>query len=157
MFTEGKIDGVIVRELSRFSDHRGWLIEIFRADESPKELMPLMAYVSETHPNTARGPHEHVEQTDRFAFLGPSNFKVYLWDTRETSSTFGRRMTLVAGADRPAVVVIPPGVVHAYKNIGSVPGWVMNCPNRLYRGPGRNQPVDEIRHEDSPESRFVLD
>lgn len=54
-------------------------------------------------------------------------------------------------------VVIPPGVVHAYKNIGSVDGVVMNFPDRLYAGPGRTEPVDEIRHEDDPESPFKID
>jgi dTDP-4-dehydrorhamnose 3,5-epimerase len=34
---------------------------------------------------------------------------------------------------------------------------VFNCPNRLYKGPGRKEPVDEIRHEDDAHSRFRLD
>jgi dTDP-4-dehydrorhamnose 3,5-epimerase len=53
-------------------------------------------------------------------------------------------------------VVIPPGIVHAYRNVGKVAGLVVNCPNRLYRGEGRHDPVDEIRHEDDPKSVFRL-
>jgi dTDP-4-dehydrorhamnose 3,5-epimerase len=34
---------------------------------------------------------------------------------------------------------------------------VFNSPNRLYKGPGRNEPVDEIRHEDQADSPFALD
>jgi dTDP-4-dehydrorhamnose 3,5-epimerase len=52
---------------------------------------------------------------------------------------------------------VPPGVVHAYKNIGSEPGLVFNCPNRLYKGPGRKDPVDEIRHEADKDTPFRLD
>ena len=54
-------------------------------------------------------------------------------------------------------VIIPAGVVHAYRNVGTEPGVVFNCPNRLYKGPGRRYPVDEIRHEDDPASPFRLD
>jgi dTDP-4-dehydrorhamnose 3,5-epimerase len=64
---------------------------------------------------------------------------------------------LLVGGDNPTVVTIPPGVVHAYHNVGAVPGWVINAPNRLYRGHGKQSPVDEIRHEDEPNTPFVLD
>ena len=40
-----------------------------------------------------------------------------------------------------AVLVIPAGVVHAYRNVGNEPGVVFNCPNRMYKGPGRKEPV----------------
>jgi dTDP-4-dehydrorhamnose 3,5-epimerase len=55
------------------------------------------------------------------------------------------------------LVVVPPGVVHAYSNVGTGPGWVFNCPDRLYKGTGRKEPVDEIRHELDPQSPFKLD
>ncbi len=56
-----------------------------------------------------------------------------------------------------ASVIIPPGVVHAYKNIGTVDGLVYNAPNKLYAGTGKKQPVDEIRYEDDDNSRFNVD
>jgi dTDP-4-dehydrorhamnose 3,5-epimerase len=156
-FTDGPIDGVLLRPLKKLADARGWLVELFRADELPAECLPAMAYVSETLPGVARGPHEHAEQTDCFAFVGPGEFTLYLWDARPASPTFGRRMKLVVGADNPQTVVIPPGVVHAYKNTGAVAGWVFNAPNRLFAGAGRRGPIDEIRHEDRAESPFVID
>jgi dTDP-4-dehydrorhamnose 3,5-epimerase len=64
---------------------------------------------------------------------------------------------VVVGASNPAAVWIPPGVVHAYRNIGTVPGLVFNAPNRLYAGWGKTEPVDEIRHEDSESGRFPMD
>lgn len=121
-----------------------------------KDAQPVMGYLSMTRPGVARGPHEHREQTDFFAFVGPSDFEVVLWDNRAGSPTFGRRESFVLGASRPATLITPPGVVHAYRNIGKEDGWVLNFPNRLYKGPGRKEPVDEIRHEDDPESSFKL-
>jgi dTDP-4-dehydrorhamnose 3,5-epimerase len=156
-FTPGSIDGVIWKPLKKYHDQRGWLLELFRHDELPPEFHPVMAYISMTEPGVARGPHEHADQADCFCFLGPSSFKFYLWDNRPQSPSYGRMQTEVVGADRPMLLVIPPGVVHAYKNVGGDQGIVFNCPNRLYKGAGRVQPVDEIRHEDDGASPFQLD
>jgi dTDP-4-dehydrorhamnose 3,5-epimerase len=152
----GPIDGVLWRPLAKFKDARGWLCELFRHDELAPEFHPAMAYISETLPGIARGPHEHVDQADCFCFVGPSNFEVVLWDNRPKSATFRAKTTDVAGETRPMLLIIPPGVVHAYRNVGPVAGWVFNCPNRLYRGPGKKEPVDEIRHEADSKSIFQM-
>lgn len=157
MFREGPIHDVVVRPLQPFSDARGWLIEVYREDEMPEAHHPVMSYVSETLPGVVRGPHEHVEQSDYFAFLGPGDFRLYLWDWRESSPTYKNRQTAVVGQSNRAGVIIPPGVVHAYKNIGDGPGWVLNLPNRLYAGRGKQEKVDEIRHENQADSVFVVD
>jgi dTDP-4-dehydrorhamnose 3,5-epimerase len=156
-FRDSPIDGVIIKPLSFYHDRRGWLVELFRQDEVPPEIWPVMTYVSQTLPGVTRGPHEHVDQTDGFAFVGPSDFKLFLWDTRESSQTRGHRTVTVLGASSPAAVWIPPGVVHAYRNIGDIPGLVFNAPNRLYAGWGKKEPVDEIRHEDAAPGVFPLE
>ncbi|MEJ2054576.1 MAG: dTDP-4-dehydrorhamnose 3,5-epimerase family protein [Calditrichaceae bacterium] len=151
-----KISGVIIRELKRYTDDRGWLIELFRHDELERDVYPVMSYISETKPGVARGPHEHIDQTDYFGFIGPSDFDLYLWDNRKNSSTYKKKIQLRVGASKPVVAIVPPGVVHAYKNVGPVPGIVFNAPNRLFAGEGKKEPVDEIRHEDDPDSIFKL-
>jgi dTDP-4-dehydrorhamnose 3,5-epimerase len=156
-FRSGEIDGVVIRELSRHSDDRGWLAELFRSDETPHEMLPVMGYVSSTEPGVVRGPHEHREQSDHFCFVGPSTFRIYLWDNRRGSATFGITSVLEAGAEQPKSMIIPPGVVHAYRNIGTTAGWVFNLSNRLYAGEGRKEEVDEIRHENDPNTMFKLD
>ncbi len=155
-YQPGEIEGVIIRRLQRYEDARGWLAEVFRQDELPAELWPVMAYVSVTRPGVARGPHEHRHQTDMFCFLGPGTFEVRLWDGRGDSPTYGCSMTLRAGEDDPKVVVILSGVVHGYRNIGSVEALVINLPNRLYRGEGRKEPVDEVWYEDDTGSPFRI-
>jgi dTDP-4-dehydrorhamnose 3,5-epimerase len=157
MFTTGTVRDVVIRDLKKYIDDRGWLLEVFREDEIAAEFMPVMGYVSFTAAGVARGPHEHVDQADCFAFIGPSDFKIYLWDNRKDSPTYMHRQALYAGEDAPRALIIPRGVVHAYKNIGDVPGMVLNFPNRLYAGPGKKEPVDEIRHEVDPQSPYLLD
>jgi dTDP-4-dehydrorhamnose 3,5-epimerase-like enzyme len=156
-YSDGPIDGVVFRPLTPYTDQRGWLMELYREDDLPAEHHPVMAYVSETLPDVARGPHEHADQTDYFAFLGPGDFVLYLWDARPGSPTRGHRIRAAVGQSNPQSVVVPPGVIHAYKNVGTVPGWVFNGPNRLYAGPGKRGPVDEIRHENQADSPYRLD
>lgn len=157
VFVEGPIQGVVVKPILLHSDWRGWLVEIYRQDELPCEIHPVMAYISETLPGVSRGPHEHATQTDCFTFIGPGDFALYLWDIREASPTCGNRIKMNVGQSNEQIVIVPPGVVHAYKNVGTVSGWVINAPNRLYGGAGRQEPVDEIRHENMPDSPFILD
>jgi dTDP-4-dehydrorhamnose 3,5-epimerase len=156
-FRKGIVEGVLWKPLRIYQDNRGWLFELFRRDEVAAEYFPEMTYVSATNPGVARGPHEHRDQADFFWFLGPSNFKLYLWDNRPTAATYGIFQAEIVGVDRPMAVVIPAGIVHAYRNVGQEIGLVYNGPNRLYKGEGRREPVDEIRHEEDPRSPFRLE
>jgi dTDP-4-dehydrorhamnose 3,5-epimerase len=156
-FKDGEIEGVIVKQLTKFVDGRGWLSEFFRGDELPPGFAPAMGYVSVTKPGVARGPHEHVHQADLFCFLGPGDFKIALWDNRQSSATYCNRMELFFGADSPGAVIVPPGVVHGYMCVSAEQGWVINCPDQLYKGRGKTQPADEIRYEADPGSPFVFD
>ena len=156
-FKKGSIENVIIKPLKKYLDERGWLTELFRHDELPHENYPVMAYASVTKAGITRGPHEHEQQSDFFTFMGPSNFKIYLWDNRKLSATFGNRQIVFCGHDSPHSIIIPPGVVHAYKNIGQEPGLVFNAPNRLFAGENKKDVIDEIRHEEDPNSPFVLD
>ena len=151
------IAGVEFKELKKHSDQRGWLSEIFRQDEIDNGKFPVMSYISMTKPGVTRGPHEHKDQTDYICFVGQSSFKIYLWDNRPDSPTTGKFFEFVAVEGGPVSVKIPPGVVHAYKNIGLAEGIIINSPDKLYAGHGKNEPVDEIRYENQPDSRFKLD
>lgn len=157
MFINGPVDGVEIKKLKKYTDERGWLMEVFRKDEIRGEYLPAMSYVSLTRPGVARGPHEHKDQADYFCFVGPSDFKVYLWDNRKDSPTYKNMMTVVAGESDPMVIIVPRKVVHGYKNVGETDGMVINCPNRLFMGEGRKDPVDEVRYENDENSPYKMD
>lgn len=155
-FIDAPIADVHVYPLKKFHDDRGWLAELFRHDEIGEEFWPAMSYISFTRPGVHRGPHEHVDQADLFCFIGPSDFRMRMWDNRPDSPTYMHRMTFIAGASDARAVVVPKGVVHGYMNVGDSDGMVINCPNRLYMGEGKKEPIDEIRHEDDPDSVFKM-
>ena len=152
----GHIVGVDVIPLQAHTDERGSLIETYRTDELNGLLPPVMSYVAYTHPGAIRGPHKHKDQTDRFAFVGPGMFMVRLWDTRTISETVGHVMTIVGGKACPCVVVVPPGIVHAYKNTSRRIGMVINYPDALYAGEDRTGPVDEVRYEEEFPNPFSM-
>lgn len=146
------MDGVLIKELKQFHDERGWLIESFREDEI--DFVPVMSYVSMTRPGVARGPHEHLEQSDYFCFLG--NFRLYLWDNRKDSATYQQHVVFDTKGT-PHIAIVPPKVVHAYRNIGETDALVINMPDKLYKGWDKELPVDEIRYENDPASPYRID
>ncbi|MFZ4648155.1 MAG: WxcM-like domain-containing protein [Patescibacteria group bacterium] len=148
------IDGVKIKSIEKFTDDRGSLAEVFRQDSI--DFHPAMAYLSWTNPGVARGPHEHVYQSDCFAFPGPGNFRLHLWDRREHSETKDEKLELVVGVDYPCVVVVPPGVVHGYKCISTDIAMSINFPDRLYKGLNKEEEVDEIRWENNSESPYKI-
>ena len=143
--------GVVIKSLQSRGDARGHLTELFRSDELPEGFLPGMGYISVTHPGFSRGPHEHVAQTDLFAFVD-GTYELRLWENRPGFDPWSAIISV--GHENPTAVIVPPGVVHGYKNIGASDAYVLNFPDKLYAGPNRSEPVDEIRHEeiDSPYS-----
>jgi dTDP-4-dehydrorhamnose 3,5-epimerase len=148
------IKGVIVTELKKWEDDRGWLSELFRNDET--DYRPVMSYISMTNPGISRGPHEHVHQSDNFIFAGPGEFDLYLWDRREGSETNGEQVTIRVGESNPCSVIVPPGVVHGYICTSDIPAFSINFPDKLYKGEGKAEDIDEIRWEDDEDSPYQI-
>ncbi len=148
------IQDVIVKPLNKNHDERGYLSELFRADEL--NFQPAMSYASFTNPGVIRGPHEHVSQSDCFVFFGPGSFILHLWDRRDNSATKGEKMEINVGEDNPCLVIVPPGVVHGYKCVSTVAALSLNFPDKLYRGVNKQEEVDEIRWEQAVDSPYKI-
>lgn len=149
------IEGIVVKQIGKFEDARGWLAEFWRTDEI--NYRPLMGYLSATKPGVARGPHEHREQSDCFIFLGPGSFELHLWDNRPGSKTIGQYEKMEVGEKNPVFVLVPPGVVHGYKNISDQDAWCINLPDKLYKGEGKKEGVDEVRWEGKADSPYKIE
>ena len=148
------INGVIIKTINKYEDQRGWLSEIYRHDEI--DYAPAMGYISVTKPGVVRGPHEHVYQSDCFIFLGPGSFELHLWDRRDGSETKGEYLKLEVGDNNPSLVIVPPGVVHGYKCVGDKEAYSINLPNKLYKGIGKMDEIDEIRWEEREDSPYKI-
>jgi dTDP-4-dehydrorhamnose 3,5-epimerase len=148
------IKGVVIKKLSKNADDRGWLAEFYRNDET--DFHPVMGYISVTKPGVVRGPHEHVFQSDCFVFAGPGSFELYLWDRRDDSETKDESIRQIFGEDDPAMIIVPPGVVHGYKCVSAESGYCVNLPDKLYRGSNKSENVDEIRWEEKKDSPYKI-
>jgi dTDP-4-dehydrorhamnose 3,5-epimerase-like enzyme len=59
MFRDGTIQGVVVRDIPKHVDERGWLSGVSRTDELDPSYRPVMGYVSMTAPEVVRGTLPH--------------------------------------------------------------------------------------------------
>ena len=135
------IDGVRIQPFALWPDDRGYFLEVLRvgqglAADFPPESTQVSAALS--YHGTIKAFHFHKQQTDCWA---PSMgmFQVALVDLRKGSRTHGLRNTMYVGALRPWQILVPPGVGHGYKVVGTDAGMLVYVTNRLY------DPADEGR------------
>jgi dTDP-4-dehydrorhamnose 3,5-epimerase len=135
------IDGVAIQPLTIWPDDRGYFAEVFRFGKGLVEAYPsatTQVSCALSYPGTIKAFHYHRRQTDFWAPL-VGMFQVGLVDLRQDSRTFGKRNTIYVGQLRSWAILIPPGVGHGYKVIGSDPAVLVYATDRFY------DPSDEGR------------
>jgi dTDP-4-dehydrorhamnose 3,5-epimerase len=135
------IAGVICAPVAIWPDDRGYFLEVQRigvglAANFPKETTQISAALN--YPGIIKAFHFHKHQTDCWT-PAMGMFQVVLIDMRPESATFGRCNTLYVGNLRPWQILIPPGVAHGYKIVGTAPSMLIYATDRFYN------PADEGR------------
>ena len=135
------IAGVRVLPIALWPDDRGYFLEICRfgqglVDQYPAATTQVSAAL--TYPGAIKAFHLHKHQTDVWAVV-QGMFQVALADLRPASPTFGVKNTFYIGQLRSWQLLIPPGVAHGYKVIGTTPAMLVYLTDRLYN------PQDEGR------------
>lgn len=135
------IAGVRVQPIALWPDDRGYFLEVARlgqglVDQFPAATTQVSAAL--TYPGAIKAFHLHKQQTDVWAVV-QGMFQVALVDLRPASPTFGRKNTFYIGQLRSWQLLIPPGVGHGYKVIGTAPAMLVYLTDRLYN------PQDEGR------------
>jgi len=125
------IDGVIVKPLRMIPDERGYLMEMLRADD-PFFKQFGQCYLTAVYPGVVKGWHYHRLQTDHFVCVR-GMAKVVLYDRREASPTQGEVNEFFMGERNNILVVIPPGVLHGMKGIGTELAVIVNTPTHTYK------------------------
>jgi dTDP-4-dehydrorhamnose 3,5-epimerase len=130
----GLIDGVALNTFPLWSDDRGYFLEVMRAGNGPVADFPMAStQVSATlsYPGTIKAFHYHRHQTDCWVPAAGA-LQVALVDLRPESPTYGQRNTIYVGVLRPWQVIIPPGVGHGYKALGTDPSMLIYVTSRFY-------------------------
>ena len=135
------IAGVRLRPYALWPDDRGYFLEVMRAGEDlvadfPAPTVQVSAALS--YPGTIKAFHYHLQQIDCWT-PAAGMFQAVLVDLRRGSPTFGLRNTLYIGKLRPWQLLIPAGVAHGYKVIGTEPAILVYATSRFY------DPSDEGR------------
>jgi len=140
------IAGVKCAPIAVWPDDRGYFLEVQRAGlglngHFPKETTQISAALN--YPGIIKAFHFHRHQTDCWT-PAMGMLQVVLIDLRPESATFGFRNTLYVGNLRPWQILIPPGVAHGYKVVGTGPSLLIYATDRFY------DPSDEgrIPHND---------
>jgi dTDP-4-dehydrorhamnose 3,5-epimerase len=148
----GLISGVQASPLTIRPDDRGYFEEVFRQGQGLARAMAdhkrLQVSAALSYPGTVKAIHYHLRQTDLWTpVLGL--FQVMLYDLRMQSPTFGQTNTLYTGVLRPLQILIPPGVGHGYKVLGTESALLVYATDQFY------DPSDEGRLPwDDPDIRY---
>ena len=139
------IDGVLVEPMQVHPDDRGFFAELARlGSEGIAACMvadgrrQIQISTTLTYPGTIKAIHYHYEQTDLWAPIA-GMLQVFLYDMRRSSKTFGLINTFYVGQLRPWEILIPAGVGHGYKVLGTQPAQLVYFTDRFYN------PKDEGR------------
>lgn len=140
------IEGVRCSPLAIWPDDRGYFLEVQRVGlglvaDFPQETTQISAALN--YPGIIKAFHFHRHQTDCWT-PAMNMLQVVLVDLRPESPTFGWRNTIYVGSLRPWQILIPPGVGHGYKVIGTGPSLLIYATDKFYN------PADEgrIPHDD---------
>lgn len=109
------IEGVVIKELDRHPDERGYFEEVMRVTDS--FFSEAFGQLSRSHmlEGVVKAWHIHKTQVDWW-YVANGKVKVALFDIRENSSTHRKLQELMLGEDAlQAVIKIPPGVAHGLK------------------------------------------
>jgi len=140
------IDGIVVKQLKRHADERGFLMEMLRSDDEVFEKYG-QSYVALNYPGVIRAWHYHAKQND-FWVCVKGMIKAVVYDCREGSPTSGEVNEFFMGDNNPILLKIPVGTMHGYKTISTEPSLLVNFPTEAYNP----KEPDEFREEWNSES-----
>src|SRR5690242_14770272 len=125
-YLAGKIDGVVTRPAER-----GTVCEIYNPDWGINDEPLVYVYQITVRPGQIKGWSLHRTYADRL-FFAYGTTKVVLYDDREGSPTRGMVNEMHFDEHTRTLLVIPPSVWHAVKNVGSTESVFINCPTKPY-------------------------
>lgn len=143
------LEEVKVKKIKRFADDRGFFSEIIKEGEETFRSIKQTSY-TETYPGVIKAFHWHRKQYDVW-FPIKGSIQIVLYDLRKDSSTFKQTQVIYAGEDNPSLILIPPGVAHGYRVLGSQRAGLFYHTSEAY---DPNNPDEERIPFDDPKVNF---
>ena len=119
------IEGVLIKDLKRIPDERGFIMHMLRRDDPEFEQFGEI-YFSAVYPNAIKAWHLHKSMTLNYAVV-LGMIKLVLYDDRQNSPTKGTVQQLFVGGQNYQLVKIPPGIWNGFSAVGNEMAIVANC------------------------------
>jgi dTDP-4-dehydrorhamnose 3,5-epimerase len=118
------IEGVQLLPLRRFNDDAGSMTELLRlsaggAVEGVPGFTAAQLNYSTMAPGAIKAFHVHRRQSDLWFVPPEDRVLLVMVDVREGSPTAGQRMRVLLGDGNPLLALVPPGVAHGCRNVGT--------------------------------------
>lgn len=119
------IDGLIIKQLKKFSDERGAVMHMLRSDD------PLFSqfgeiYFSVVNPGVVKAWKKHKKMTQHFA-VPKGKIQLVVYDDRTKSESYKKIEIIDIGENNYCLVKIPSLVWYGFKGISSEPAIIANC------------------------------
>jgi dTDP-4-dehydrorhamnose 3,5-epimerase len=141
--------GLIVRDINKRIDERGFFAEIMRNDW--KDLVGddgiAQANLSLSYPGMIRAWHRHRRGQVDYLIVLHGTMKICAYDDEERSSTRGQLDEIVASEERLQLVRVPGHYWHGTKTLGIKPSLTLYFVSRLY---DEKNPDEERRAWNDP-------
>lgn len=138
------IDGIKIKKLVKHPDSRGFFLEILRDDDKLLRKFGQTSYTL-TRPGVIKAFHWHKKQDDLW-FVATGSAQVVLYDLRKKSKTYKKTQVILAGEDKPLLILIPKGVAHGYKVLGKKPVCLFYHTTESYKA--KEPDEGRIPHDD---------
>ena len=125
------ISGLVVNRRPAVEDARGELVEIFNPAWGIHPDPLVYVYQASIRPGSVKGWVVHEKQDDRiYPVIGVMRWVFF--DNRAESPTYKMLNDITLSEHNRALIIIPKGVFHAVKNIGTLDAYFVNLPTRPY-------------------------
>jgi dTDP-4-dehydrorhamnose 3,5-epimerase-like enzyme len=122
----------VVQSVKTHRDARGALFEPLSDAELKNQRN---VHVVLTQPNEVRGNHRHLTATETTSVVGPCLIRV---------KEGGNIRDIEVGVEQICRVIIPPGVAHAFRNVGATALVLVSFSTNLHDPTGTDTVRDQI-------------
>ena len=119
------IEGVVIKQLRRLPDERGYIMHMLRSDDPDFEKFGEI-YFSTIYPEVIKAWHLHKKMILNYSVVVGS-IKLVLHDDRDDSPTKDETQEIFIGQENYQLVKIPPYVWNGFKCIGTEMAIGANC------------------------------
>ncbi len=143
------IEGVQIRKLVTHLDPRGSVTELLDSRWDIATDPMVYTYFVSIRPGQVKGWIRHTHQCDRVAIILGS-LQWVLYDGRPDSPTHGMVNDLTYGTADRALILVPPGVWHAVRNVAETDSFFVNQPTRVYTHEAPDKELLPLKNEIIP-------